>query len=347
VRSFIVSTFAILLGLCMITIVSLISLPGRFSAEYWVRPLIIEKEAIAAAKPAPRVVLLGGSSTLFGYDAGEIQRETGINSINFGLHAGLPLRRLLLEGDRVTARGDLVVMPLESAYYNCGSLGWSAWALRNALSWDRSEFDQLPLSERVRAAALGATPWLLFEQLMGLIVPSHPKAREMSMYRREKVADLWRSGSLTSKVFEYSQFNIDENGDIMHTNDSQGRFPPATGLEDAKVCPDVVSVLREFVARQKARGVTVVFAHHPFLIEGKPDPHWPEVEAQFKTTLEQTGASLVDNRADLFLPPGAFFNMNGHLTAEAREANTARLIRDLRSAGVIPQPALAKSPIVH
>ncbi len=339
-KSFIVSTLTILLVLCAITVGSLLYLPANVAAEYWVRPLIMEKEAIAAAMPSPRIIFLGGSSTLFSIDARGIERQTGVPTVNFGMHAGLPLPRMLREADRVTRRGDVLVLMLEQKFYACDALDWSPWALRGALAWDHEDFAGLPLLERGRAAFTAGTPGLLMEQWGALANPPRQPERDEALKPRDAVLADFRSGSRTPSAFEYSQFNIDDHGDMMHTQGTQERFDGFTGLEDVPVCPRVIDLLARFVASQRSRGVTVAVAHHPYLIAGKPDPAWPEAEARFKSAIAQTGAILIDDRSETFLAPEDFFNMNGHLNEQARARQTARLVRDLGRLQLLPRPAV-------
>src|ERR1035437_6583536 len=52
-------------------------LPAPISAEYWVRELIGIKRILANSIVSPRIIILGGSSTLFSIDARQIEETTG------------------------------------------------------------------------------------------------------------------------------------------------------------------------------------------------------------------------------------------------------------------------------
>src|SRR5262245_31518865 len=103
-------------------------LPSPIPAEYWVRELIVVKEKLVdTICCSPRIIFLGGSSTLFGIDAEAVAAQTGLPAMNMGLHAGMRLDRVLSVGEHVVRGGDILVLPLERPYYSCGEIAWSDW----------------------------------------------------------------------------------------------------------------------------------------------------------------------------------------------------------------------------
>jgi hypothetical protein len=71
------------------------------------------KHALLRSTPPPRVLLVGGSSTVFGTQGGEIERATGMSVVNAGLQADLGLRYLLDDVEPEIRTGDIVVVTPE------------------------------------------------------------------------------------------------------------------------------------------------------------------------------------------------------------------------------------------
>ena len=110
-------------------------LPSPIAAEYWIRELIVVKQMLAGSIGfSPRIIFLGGSSTLFGIDAQVVATETGLPAMNMGLQAEMRLDRLLSVGEAMVRRGDVLVLPLEQGLYSCDKQAWDDWQLRNALA---------------------------------------------------------------------------------------------------------------------------------------------------------------------------------------------------------------------
>src|SRR5215467_14299553 len=65
------------------------------AAEYFVLQTIQVKEALLARIPSPRIIFLGGSSSLFGIDATAVSAALHIDTMNMGLHGGLRLDRFM------------------------------------------------------------------------------------------------------------------------------------------------------------------------------------------------------------------------------------------------------------
>jgi hypothetical protein len=109
-------------------------MPSLTAAGYWVREMIIVKRALADSSSSPRIVVLGGSSALFGIDARQVTAETGVFTMNMGLHAAMRMDRLLAVGEETARRGDIFVLALEHTFYDCAEVLWTDWQIRNMLT---------------------------------------------------------------------------------------------------------------------------------------------------------------------------------------------------------------------
>jgi hypothetical protein len=83
----------------------------------WINDLLIEKEALASDIKGNKLVLGGGSGTLYGVRTKDIQDELGITSINLAVHAGLTIDYYLHRLKKSLKKGDIVILPLEYAHF--------------------------------------------------------------------------------------------------------------------------------------------------------------------------------------------------------------------------------------
>jgi hypothetical protein len=327
------TTAFVLLVHCMIVL----ALPAPIQAEYWVRELIVVKQELAAeASDSPRILFLGGSSTLFGIDSKTVEQEVGQTALNMGLHAGLRLEDILAFGSNVARSGDIVVMALEPPYYDCNKRGWSQWRVENALAWDRENFDRMPLYSRVGAVIGSGGPWLsaavLKANIGGLLFGKMPAARKAALDPPAVIWDRYESGSERSTGFKYSAFNLDLGGNILFNDGAHFAGSGFPFKEPSRLCGDVAQQLGDFVAVMASKQVTVLFSHTPYLVdEGADDPNdWTRSEANFRESIMAIGSVVIDGRDEAMFARAQFFNTSLHLNTEGRAERTKRTIVALK-----------------
>ncbi|MGC0389347.1 hypothetical protein [Bradyrhizobium sp. USDA 241] len=79
----------------------------------WIASTYERKETAAAEIEGPKIVLIGGSSTHFGFSGETISRLIGVPVVNLGVHAGLGADYILDRAKRSLKRGDTAVLSLE------------------------------------------------------------------------------------------------------------------------------------------------------------------------------------------------------------------------------------------
>ncbi len=70
----------------------------------------IDKEKRLAETESPKIVIIGGSNTVFNVNSQIIQKSTGFSVINMGLHAGLGLKYSLNEIENYIQSNDVVII---------------------------------------------------------------------------------------------------------------------------------------------------------------------------------------------------------------------------------------------
>jgi hypothetical protein len=79
----------------------------------WANAVLQRKEELARVMPSPKIVLVGGSSVHFGFQAKRLQAELNRPVFNFGSHASLGPAYQLHLTKRILRRGDTVVLFVE------------------------------------------------------------------------------------------------------------------------------------------------------------------------------------------------------------------------------------------
>lgn len=316
----------------------MLTLPNRISAEYWLREVIIVKQDIARSQKSPRIVLLGGSNILFGLDAAMMEKELGLPVVNFGLHGGMQLDRILQLGGDPTGSGDIILLAPEHEFFGCKER-WSPWQVRSAITWDRDEFDQRSFADRAMAALSPGGRGLFYETVSDAVGrhvwPERYAQRNDAMVPAETVLARFHSGERQTSDFAYSAYNLDRHGTMKHLAAARVTEAANTGLEAATVCGPTLDRYERFVSDMRAKDVKVVFAYPPYLIEGEPADGWKEADLRVATQIRSIGSEMIQPRDEVFYPREAFFDVNGHLNEKARTHRTTVLIGHLLRLGIL------------
>ena len=79
----------------------------------WIESIYRIKESASRDVLGQKVMLIGGSATLFGFSAEQASKETGLSFVNFGTHAGLGASYILYRARSALRPGDVAVLTLE------------------------------------------------------------------------------------------------------------------------------------------------------------------------------------------------------------------------------------------
>lgn len=330
---FCLAVLAICFAVVALNCAVFLTVRAPLGAEYWVRETLIAKRAQAAAVPGPRVLVVGGSSTLFGVDSDKLSETLGRPVYNLGFHASMRLEWLLDEGRRAARSGDTIVLILEPPLYDCHSGHWGNWQLRNAIAWGPEYLAAEPWHRKVHASLTGGSPAMVLE----LLRARTGRPRQLVSRRRAFLAPeaeiLARQKSAGPDAeFAYSATNLSARGDMRHTDGARYKGPPADAALAAGVCPRVGRLLQAFAGEMKAHEVRVLLDYAPYLVEG-PNRHWQEADTAFRRDLKKYGLAPVSQRADLFFSRDLFFDTDLHLNATGRAIRSERLGAALKATG--------------
>src|SRR5436190_13140618 len=99
-----------------------LNLGVRSNSSQWAFDINQKKMQLAAQPGSPKLLLVGGSATLFGVSAREIQNQTGFRTINLGTHAGLQTSYILHLAQEAAKPGDTVLLVPEYELYTYGKI---------------------------------------------------------------------------------------------------------------------------------------------------------------------------------------------------------------------------------
>ena len=300
-------------------------------AEYWVRDELMFKQSLAnQAGDGRRILILSGSSGLFGVDPALIEHLTGLKTINLSTHAGLPLNFQLDYADKIVRAGDLIILPLEYEYYPQPPAETSTWWDQMALAAFPAVFRELTMIDRLKAL-LRMKPQILWDgayvSARRLVQPSFMAQRDLAGL--EVILSKWRDAP-HSGATQYGVEGTNERGDIERNCESRNarwRYPIATS--SYSINPEVIEILKHYAAGWKERGVRAYVSFPPVSIDVLAAPHFHENTEKLIRLLDAAGVVTIGKPNDFVFSRKAFFDTPYHLNCNSRIERTLILLRQL------------------
>lgn len=288
----------------------------------WMRLLWEKKTAAAHAAVSPKLVIAGGSNTLFGLKAERMQRTLGIPVVNMGIQAGLNGDYLFKRIKDVTNPGDCVLMVLE---YNAvdprsSSVNLDPSLTEHVLSNDLGYFRELPLAVKLKWF-FAYPPGRLWERMK---YKAHPKpvGDDPDAYRADTVN---MYGDETRHRREDQSGRMKKKIAAMRPAGYAHRLPGA----------EWKMALRSFVKWGREHGVRMVLAYPAFMYfeEYRTPPlrtYFEEVERFYRGL----GVEVIGSPFDSMYPRDDFFDTNYHLTYDTAVRRTDALAERLCTSGI-------------
>jgi hypothetical protein len=293
----------------------------------WCWEMVRKKSQKAQSITEPKLLLVGGSSVLFGISAEEIQRQTGCPTVNFGTHAAISSAYMMELTRRIAQPGDTVLLALEWELYEKDSriLRASSDSIFNdyIVARDSEYVKRLPWRERFNLAMLtpGKRVWLgLMNRFAGKNATAAPVpefiAGAFNPYRSESLNEF---GDQTGATKARRPANAPSRARLIRRL--------AEGLPDNPAGFPTIRAFCEWASTNRVR----VLATFPNTCHR---PEYDRAEAR-KTPLQlhefyrQQGVPVLGEAAEAILPESEFFDTMYHLTEEACRTRTQRLLPHL------------------
>lgn len=270
------------------------------------------KEKALATTPPPRIVLIGGSGTLFGFDSEAITRATGIETFNYGTNAGLGLDYLLYRAKRILQPGDKAVLVLEYEHYAYDGPREET-QIQYVIDRGGDYFSGLPITEKLQYVA--GMP--VMRMLKGI-------------YYRLSPRDIPLTGV-------YARENFNKRGDLIDINVSKRperdllRLVNASPVVMNGITPHARRILKSFARFAQANDIEIFMA--PPAILDKPAYHTDKARAfyrQIRQLADDLDIVALGNPEDFAMPERDFFDTIYHLHNASRTRRTARFIALLK-----------------
>ena len=285
-------------------------------ASRWSFELAQKKRAAAQAIKEPKLIIVAGSSGLFGISAEEIHRATGFPTVNFGLHAALGGHYILQMARKEMRAGDTVLLAFEYELYESGNLiadGMNETFLDYVLSRDPEYVRALPMRQYAKLvlSTPGSRIKLGLRNAFGR--QSNLAAPAIGVYSSANISPL---GDQLGAVRELRPVQYESRIDISHSLAS-GFSSAAPGFP----------VIREFCTWARNNGVRVLATFPNVAYKPEYDrPAAQKAPAQIRAFFESMGVPVLGDARESILPVEDFFDTCYHLLQPSSIERTRRLL---------------------
>lgn len=267
-----------------------------------------DKQARLESLGSPKVVLLGGSSTAFGFDSKKIQEALGMPVVNMGIQASLGVNYLLDESVDSIGKGDLVVVSLEYPLYY--SRGEAALTIYQLLEQRPSDFSKFTYDYPMVKTLLDGGHLYVRHVLRSVVADLFPARRSEVGLRRD-----WH----------------DETGDVVKHRQLPPRpfSPERPGyfVIDEQVI-ERLAALSELCDQRGAR----LFVFHPAVALAEESVDQAIYQPIYDSIKESTNVVQLNEPKEMAYDRKLFFDSSYHVNAEGLEKRTSLLIQRLKAA---------------
>lgn len=301
---------------------------------WWIRDFFAYQHFLAQTKPKPKIFVVSGSNGLFGFDGALIEKHTGRSPINFSTHVSFDLKLLAKRIEPYLAAGDIVLLPLEHAYYLREMV--SDFEQRHFLTWMQSDFQILS-----RSAAFHHNFQTPIEMLLTLAWARITVGRkDLSLLSGAEIAAMLNdvhSGRTKPGRPIYSIDRADQWGFIYHTGHAEKQalsfvernlgYPKLAVEAITPIGRSTIEYIEQLAAERKA---TVVYSW-PAMISNRrhprDDPKLLAMYRKFGEDMRAQGHNFLCDPHDFIFHKNYFWDTQYHLNAIGATLRTLSLLR--------------------
>jgi len=292
----------------------------------WAGEVNAKKEALAQNSTPPRILLVGGSATLFGLSAREMETVTGVKSLNLASHAGLGTRILLNFAGNLARPGDVLVLALEYELYQSGYL--------NRESLNENNIDYVMARDPSFLLQMRPTELCWFF----LLTP------DKRLRRGLQNRFLSREGRGVKEVYNVASVN-DWGDQVLWAGDKAK--PPDQIANNSVLAlgfstmPAAFPLLQDFISGCAGRKIRLLAAYPNLMDRPKYRTETAKKTAnKIREFYRAHGVEMAGPFEDSLLPAGDFFDTEYHLTTAASSRHTRLLATQmlpwLKKHGMVP-----------
>jgi hypothetical protein len=263
----------------------------------------IDKHERLLNTESPRFIFVGGSNLAFGIDSKMIEDEIGISTVNMGLSAGLGLRYNLFEVRPYIKKGDIIVIAPEYEHFFGTSFDGTGELLYPFLNFPESRKYLKSVNQYL--VILRNYPRMLRAKVINLLIKPPPSDRCRKDFN--EYGDF--VGKLSGNVSFYDKIKSCEIRGAMNK--------------------DVIPVLNDFVDCAEKSGAKVFFVY-PCYMYTAYRKNKDKIDSISDLLKRKMKATVLSALSDYVFPDDCFYDTVYHLTKEAKENRSQKLISDLK-----------------
>ncbi len=283
-------------------------LPAQYN-DTFLGELKYKKELLEKTE-GKRIVLVGGSSLVFGIDSQLLEENFPEYSVvNFGMYAGLGTTVMLDLSEPELHEGDIVIISPEqdeqtlSDYFNARYMWQAADGAGHLL---------LDLNRKEADAMIGAAPEFSVEKWKNVIQGEYPEGS--SVYRR-------------SVFNEYGDVESDECTSNIMTGgyDSSQMISFSESLIDS----EFVDRVNAYTKNAKKKGAVIYYSFSPMNQAAVTEAE--NTEDYYLALAKALDCEIMGNPNDMIMDSEWFYDTNFHLNNAGKTVNTYQWIKDLKA----------------
>jgi hypothetical protein len=265
-----------------------------------------DKQAHLAAIESPKIILLGGSSTAFGFDSAAISKAFDMPVANMGIQASLGLDYMLQEAEPSVGKGDIVILSLEYPLY--ASRSEAALTIYQLLEQNPAEIENFTIDAHLAKSLLDNAHLYVRHVLRSVVHEYVPWRQRDGGLRRDwhiEFGDVVKHRELPQRPFVVSH--------------------PAYYAVDG----EVIERLREFAELCRSRGANL-FIFHPAVAKDEAKPEANPYQAAFEEVEKSTDIAQLNQPKEMLYERKMFFDSAYHVNAAGLAKRTDLLIERLK-----------------
>jgi hypothetical protein len=265
----------------------------------------IQKDSLLANVASPRMIFIGGSNISFGLNGQMIRDSLNINPINTGINADTGLKYMLDNTAQYIKKGDVIIAPLEYEHYTRDDNYCDEPLLRIIMDVNRKNLRLLNLRQALN------------------LLPDIPK------YLISKIKP---TAYLNVEVdLPYAANSFNEYGDeCAHWNMENRDFIPSVRLDDFN--RQIIDRLKDFEETAKQKGARFYITYPSYMEKSFRESE--DIIELIHNELEKNFAVL-GYPARYMMSDSLMFDTSYHPNKTGVDIRTARLIEDIKNAGII------------
>lgn len=290
--------------------------------EPWIKNVYVIKEHIAKQenKEEKRIIVVGGSSTLFGFNGEIIEKNTKSKFLNLGTHAGLPINYHLDKVLKIAKEGDIIFLPLEFSYYYRTTPYWDSWYIQNMLFWDPN-YSQYITKEGIIFSMLTTKPTSLTKAIAKFL-----KKQETTPIAK------WEQKEVAPNM--YSFLNLDKYGDFCFNLKNSFLENPQYIEKNQEVSDFFIDEFLKARAILRERGVDILLIYPPTIKNPNfnlDDKNVIKKIDHLKRELKKHNIEILGNPRDYHFDRDLFLDTAYHLNCEGAKKRSLNFLKLLDS----------------